>query len=58
MKSRLASLWRALREFAGDDAYERYLRHYQPCAKHPRLTRREFFAQREERKWSGIQRCC
>jgi uncharacterized short protein YbdD (DUF466 family) len=58
MKSRLRTLWRALLEFTGDDAYERYLREHSDCVHHPRLSRREFYAQRELRKWSSIQRCC
>lgn len=60
MKQRLRTLWRGLREFCGDDAYDRYLRDVQPCPRHGPtvLSRREFYAQREARKWSSIHRCC
>lgn len=58
MKQRLLALWRGLRQLSGDDAYERYLREFVPCMHRHRLTRREFYTLREERKWSGIQRCC
>lgn len=61
MKRLLRGIWRGLRHFCGDDAYERYLREQGLC-RHPHphmpLDRREFYAQREARKWSSIQRCC
>jgi uncharacterized short protein YbdD (DUF466 family) len=52
-------LWRFVRQLSGDDAYERYLRHC--AARHPAaapLGRRAFFKQAQERKWSGVSRCC
>jgi len=55
----LAALWRALRVVAGEDAYERYLRH--AAAHHrgePLMTRRDFWRDAEQRKWSGVSRCC
>jgi uncharacterized short protein YbdD (DUF466 family) len=49
-----------LRALSGDDAYERYLTHH--AGRHaedgPALTRRAFYARREEAKWSGVRRCC
>lgn len=48
------------RELAGDDAYERYLQHWQAhhaCAAGP-LDRKTFFKMELERKWNGIRRCC
>jgi len=55
----LATAWRWLRAATGDDAYDNYLRH---CARtHPEgplLSRRAFYALEQERKWSGISRCC
>ena len=51
--------WRWLRQVSGDDAYERYLLHHarlHPGA--PAPSRREFYVQEGERKWSGINRCC
>ena len=57
--SRLASLWAVLRTLSGDDAYERYRAHH--AARHagePPMSRREFCADAERRKWSGVNRCC
>ena len=56
---RLASLWSVLRALTGDDAYERYRAHH--AARHagePPMSRREFCADAERRKWSGVNRCC
>ena len=59
------SLWRMmaagagwLRAISGDDAYERYLEHHAQAHAGPPLSRRAFYAEREERKWSGVSRCC
>ena len=58
-KVRVRQLGQYLREVTGDNAYERYLAHHdiahagQQC-----LTRREFFAKRQEEKWSKVSRCC
>jgi uncharacterized short protein YbdD (DUF466 family) len=51
-------LWRSLN---GDEAYERYLQHWQQ--QHARqggqpLSRKAFFAAETQRKWNGIKRCC
>jgi uncharacterized short protein YbdD (DUF466 family) len=59
MTERLGNLWRLLRSLATDDAYERYLEHHRSM--HPGcvpLDRRAFYLQQQQRKWSGIQRCC
>jgi uncharacterized short protein YbdD (DUF466 family) len=51
--------WGWLRRISGDDAYERYLVHR--ALRHPDapcVSRREFCADEERRKWSGISRCC
>jgi uncharacterized short protein YbdD (DUF466 family) len=51
--------WRYLREVSGDDAYERYLAHH--AAHHAGdklLTPKEYFAERQRQKWSGVTRCC
>ena len=49
-----------LRRVSGDDAYERYLTHH--ALKHghdgPALSRRAFYEEREQAKWSGVSRCC
>ena len=57
----LRSVWAALREASGDDAYERYLVHRRECREaHTRapLTRAAFFAAEQRRKWEGVRRCC
>ncbi len=51
--------WAGLRAATGDDAYERYRRHHAAChAGTPLLGRREFYAEEQRRKWSGVSRCC
>lgn len=54
-------LWRALRWISGDDAYERYLAHWQTHhageGAKP-LSRAQFFKADQARKWEGIRRCC
>jgi uncharacterized short protein YbdD (DUF466 family) len=52
--------WEVLRQLTGDDAYDRYLVHHRTehNAEHPPLTRSEFYRQRLERKWRGVNRCC
>lgn len=57
--SLLRNLWQFLREATGDDAYERYLDHHR--AHHPGqapLTRRDYYRQQQENKWSKVSRCC
>ena len=51
--------WSWLRLLAGDDAYERYLRHR--ALRHPGepvLERAAFCAAETARKWQGVSRCC
>lgn len=59
MRSKLLGLWRLVRTLASDDAYERYLAHH---AAHHRdrapLDRRAFYLNEQQRKWSGVSRCC
>jgi uncharacterized short protein YbdD (DUF466 family) len=51
--------WAGLRALTGDDAYERYRRHHAAChAGAPLMGRREFYAEAQRRKWSGVSRCC
>jgi uncharacterized short protein YbdD (DUF466 family) len=67
MRSLLRSIGRAaaaavrlVRAASGDDAYERYLTHHALAHGHegPPLSRRAFYEEREEAKWSGVSRCC
>jgi len=60
MAEKLRRLWQFVRRLSGDDAYERYLKH---CASHHGdnalpLSKKAYFKQRMESKWSGINRCC
>jgi uncharacterized short protein YbdD (DUF466 family) len=57
----LKKIVRFVREISGDDAYERYLVHWQEH--HARQggepqTRAAFFKAEQERKWNGVKRCC
>jgi uncharacterized short protein YbdD (DUF466 family) len=55
----LRVLWDWLRTATGDNAYERYLEHrmrHHPGE--PLMTRGAYFAERQQRKWSGVSRCC
>jgi uncharacterized short protein YbdD (DUF466 family) len=59
----LRHLWQSLRRLSGDDAYERYLAHWQAQHSHDSssspLSRQVFFRHEQERHWnSGIKRCC
>ncbi|MHB1291004.1 MAG: CstA-like transporter-associated (seleno)protein [Sulfuricella sp.] len=55
----LRNLWRVIRRLTGDDAYERYLRHHAEVHPHEMpLGRKEFFKREQDRKWSGVRRCC
>ena len=59
MSNYCARIWSAVRELSGDDAYERYCAHQ--ASHHANqcvLTRKEFFQQQQEQKWTGIKRCC
>jgi len=58
LRRRVAAAAGWLRALSGDDAYERYLTHHARAHAGAPLSRRAFYAQREERKWSGISRCC
>lgn len=53
------SAWRALREWSGDAAYDRYLRvaAAKPGAA-PFLTPAEFYVEQLNRRYSRPNRCC
>ncbi|MFA7388272.1 MAG: YbdD/YjiX family protein [Thiohalobacteraceae bacterium] len=57
---RLKQAWAIIRQLSGDDAYERYLRHWRAHHAHDGepLSRRAYFKAEQERKWNGIRRCC
>ena len=70
MQNKIKTIWRILRRLSGDDAYERYLIHYErhhahnhpdlsghdSC--HAPLSKAEFYKQWQDEKWKGIKRCC
>jgi uncharacterized short protein YbdD (DUF466 family) len=59
MSKRLRYLWSLLRALATDDAYERYLEHHgQAHAGVAPLSRRAFYLGEQQRKWTGVSRCC
>ncbi|MCL4470280.1 MAG: YbdD/YjiX family protein [Gammaproteobacteria bacterium] len=59
LRARLDVFWRYIRRVSGDDAYERYLRHHTEVHPHEMpLGRKEFFKREQDRKWSGVRRCC
>lgn len=74
MINKIKLFWQTIRRLSGDDAYEQYVQHYQQhladytanqslaecdLAKYPALLSREaFFKQWQEKKWTGIKRCC
>jgi uncharacterized short protein YbdD (DUF466 family) len=53
------SFWRTFRTLVGDDAYEKYCEHHR-ChhASEPVLDRRAFYIKSQQKKWTGINRCC
>ena len=59
MKREVQKFWNFVRELTTDDAYEIYLaRHRATHPEAPALSRRDFYIAEQQRKWSGIQRCC
>lgn len=70
MINALRTLWKAIRRLSGDDAYEQYLQHYQqhqaechgdiakPESEALPLSREAFFKQWQDKKWTGVKRCC
>lgn len=58
-KKWIRRLWRGLREWSGDAAYDRYL-HSAAAQRgdHPHLTRSEFYLDHLNRRYSRPNRCC
>ena len=56
----LKRLRRLIRILTGEDTYERYLAHWRDHhgGDGVPLDRKAFYKQQQERKWSGINRCC
>lgn len=55
LRAALRRLWRGLREWSGDLAYERYLAR---CGEGPRLGRKAFYLDSLRRRYDGPSRCC
>jgi len=51
----LRALWRRVREWSGDAAYETYLAR---AGDEPRLSREAFYLDSLRRRYSGPTRCC
>ena len=51
----LGNLWRFVREWSGDLAYERYLEH---AAGGPALSREAFYLDSLRRRYQAPTRCC
>ncbi len=59
MRKAAKTVWECVRTVTGDNAYDRYLQHHeQTHPGTPPLSRREFYDESMDRKWSGINRCC
>lgn len=61
MRILLKRIYEVLRRMLDDDAYERYLAHWQAAHAHEGgapLDRKAFYKAELERKWSGVRRCC
>lgn len=56
----LKHFWAGFRQVTGDDAYERYLAHWQDhhADQGKPMNRKEFFKVEQDRKWNGVRRCC
>jgi uncharacterized short protein YbdD (DUF466 family) len=58
-KRLLRRLWRGLREWCGDSAYERYLgSNGRRDAERRTLTAEEFYIEQVNRRYSRPNRCC
>ena len=54
-----ALAWGLIRALSTDDAYDKYLAHQ--AAAHPDrtpLSRRAFYINQQQQKWTGVSRCC
>jgi uncharacterized short protein YbdD (DUF466 family) len=51
-------LWRGLREWSGDAAYDRYLACAERNSRKETLTATEFYVEQLNRKYSRPNRCC
>lgn len=55
LRTALRALWRLVRDWSGDAAYETYLAR---AADGPRLSREAFYLDTLRRRYRGPSRCC
>ena len=55
LRPALATLWRAVRQWSGDAAYETYLARVGGT---PQMTREQFWLDRLRQRYAGPGRCC
>lgn len=59
LRRMVRGVWRGLREWSGDRAYERYLRAPATrCAACQPLSREKFYIEQVNRRYSRPNRCC
>jgi len=59
MIKRLRLLWQIMRYLADEGVYEQYVAHFQKNHSNEKmLSKKDFFKQWQNKKWSGINRCC
>lgn len=67
MLAKVKSVWRTIRRLSGDDAYEQYLKHFSEHHASQAdtgeevptpLTKEAFFKEWQDKKWTGVKRCC
>lgn len=51
-------VWKGVRDWCGDSAYETYLGCAARKSTLPELSREEFYVAQMERKYSRVNRCC
>jgi len=55
----LARVWRGIREWCGDAAYERYLKaHARHRCGAQVLSREQFYVDQLQKRYSRVSRCC
>lgn len=59
MKDAAFRMWRGIREWCGDAAYERYLKSQEKCSgQRTTLTREQFYLDQLQKRYSRVSRCC
>jgi uncharacterized short protein YbdD (DUF466 family) len=59
LRRTLRRVWRGIREWCGDSAYERYLRSsFVQTGKSRTLSAEEFYVEQLNRRYSRPNRCC